>query len=49
MVDMKSARTGARVLMGDLTGISATVLNRELPEMQNIRTLEVTFRYGPRP
>ena len=48
-VDMKSARTGARVLMGDLTGISATVLNRELPEMQKIRTLEVTFRYGPRP
>ena len=48
-VDMKSARTGARVLMGDLTGISATILNRELPEMQKIRTLEVTFRYGPRP
>ncbi len=47
-VDMKSARSGARVLMGDLTGISATVLDRELPEMQKIRTLEITFRYEPR-
>ena len=47
-VDMKSARNSARVMMGDLTGISATVLDRELPEMQKIRTLEVTFRYGPR-
>ena len=47
-VDMKSARGSARVMMGDLTGISATVLDRELPAMQKIRTLEVTFRYGPR-
>ena len=47
-VDMKSARSGARVLMGDLTGISATVLDRELPLMQKIRTMEITFRYEPR-
>jgi endoglucanase len=47
-VDMKSARGSARVLMGDLTGISATILNRETAAMQKIRTLEVTFRYGPR-
>ena len=48
-VDMKSVRTGARVLFGDLTGISATVLDRELEAMQKIRTIEVTFRYEPRP
>ncbi len=47
-VDMKSARTGARVLYGDLTGISATVLDRELDVMQRIRTIEITFRYEPR-
>jgi endoglucanase len=47
-VDMKSARSGARVLYGDLTGISATVLDRELEAMQKIRTLEVTFRFEPR-
>ena len=47
-VDMKSARSGARVLFGDLTGISATVLDRELPAMQKIATLEVTFRYEAR-
>lgn len=48
-VDMKNARSGARVLQGDLTGISATVLDRGLPAMQKIRTIEVTFRYEPRP
>ena len=47
-VDMKTARSTARVLIGDLTGISATVLNRDLPIMQQIRTLEITFRYEPR-
>ena len=47
-VDIKNARSGARVLFGDLTGISATVLNREAPGMQQIRTLEITFRYEPR-
>ena len=47
-VDIKNARSGARVLHGDLTGISATVLNREAPAMQQIRTLEITFRYEPR-
>ncbi len=41
-------RPGARVLHGDLTGISATVLDREAPAMQQIRTLEITFRYEPR-
>ena len=47
-VDMKSARDGARVLVGDLTGISATLLDQGAEEMQKIRTLEVTFRYEPR-
>ena len=47
-VDMKNARTGARVLFGDLTGISATILDRSLPAMRQIKTLEVTFRYEPR-
>ena len=46
-VDMNSARSGARVLYGDLTGISAVPLNRELAVMQKIRTIEVTFRYEP--
>ena len=46
-VDMKSARSGARVLLGDLTGISATILDRSLESMQKIRTIEVTFRYEP--
>ena len=47
-VDIKNARDGARVLYGDLTGISATVLDRELEIMRNIRTIEITFRYEPR-
>ena len=47
-VDMKSARSGARVLFGDLTGISATLLDRSLAAMDRIKTLEVTFRYEPR-
>ncbi len=47
-VDMKSARGGARVLYGDLTGISATVLDRDLEIMRKIRTIEITFRYEPR-
>ena len=46
--DMKNARSGARVLYGDLTGISATVIDTELPVMQKIETLEITFRYEPR-
>ena len=37
-VDIKNARAGARVLYGDLTGISATVLDRELEAVQQIRT-----------
>ncbi len=48
-VDMKNAREGARVLYGDLTGISATVLNTELEIMRQIKTIEITFRYEPRP
>ncbi len=47
-VDMKTARSGARVLVGDLTGISATILDRGLEAMQKIRTIEITFRYEPR-
>ena len=47
-VDMKNARDGARVLYGDLTGISATVLDREPEIMRKIRTIEITFRYEPR-
>ncbi len=41
-------RPGARVLHGDLTGISATVLDRDLETMRKIRTIEITFRYEPR-
>ncbi len=47
-VDMKNARSGARVLFGDLTGISANILDRSLDIMKHIETLEVTFRYEPR-
>ena len=47
-VEIEAARNGARVLDGDLDGISATLLDREAPAMQQIRTLEVTFRYEPR-
>ncbi len=47
-VEIEAARNGARVLYGDLDGISATLLDREAPAMQQIRTLEVTFRYEPR-
>jgi len=36
------------VLVGDLTGISATLLDREAEYMQQIRTMEITFRYEPR-
>ncbi len=48
-VDIRSARSGARVLYGDLTGISATLLDRDLPVMQKIQTLRITFRFEPRP
>ena len=47
-VDMKSVtKATARVMHGDLTGISATILDRTLPSMSHIETLEVDFRYGP--
>ena len=49
-VDMKGiTKATARVMYGDLTGISATVLNRELECMNRIETLEITFTYGPHP
>ena len=38
----------ARVLYGDLTGISATLLDRSNPLMNRIETLSVTFTYAPR-
>lgn len=48
-VDMKSVnKNNARVLYGDLTGISATVLDRSLSAMNEIATLEITFTYAPR-
>ncbi len=49
-VDMKAInKTNARVMYGDLTGISATILDRSLDCMKRIETLEVTFQYGPHP
>ena len=49
-VDMKGiTREVARVMYGDLTGISATVLDRDLECMNRIETIEVTFKYGPHP
>ncbi len=48
-VNMKAIdRDAARVLYGDLTGISATLLDRSDPAMASIATMEVTFRYEPR-
>lgn len=47
-VDMKGiTKAVARVMYGDLTGISATPLDRSLDCMGHIETLEVTFAYGP--
>ena len=48
VTDMVSERERARVLVGDFTGISSMLLDPEAPEMQKIRTLEVTFRYDLR-
>ena len=42
-------KANARVLYGDLTGISATILDRSLPCMSRIETIEVDFKYMPRP
>ena len=48
-VDMKSLdKSKIRVLYGDFTGISATLLNRGDPAMNHIETLEVTFTYAMR-
>lgn len=38
----------ARVLYGDLTGISATPLDRSNPLMSRIESIAVTFTYAPR-
>ena len=47
-VDMKSIdRAKVRVMYGDLTGISATPLDRSLECMNHIETMEITFKYGP--
>ena len=49
-VDMKTVtKASARVLYGDLTGVSATILDRSLPCMSHIETIEVDFKYMPRP
>ena len=46
---MKSVgKDTARVLYGDLTGISATLLDRGNPVMNRIETLSVTFTYAPK-
>ena len=48
-VDMKSLdKSKIRILYGDFTGISATLLNRSDPAMNHIETLEVTFTYAIR-
>lgn len=38
----------ARVLHGDLDSITATPINRNDPQVSRIKTLELTFWYGPR-
>lgn len=49
-VDMKGVtKSVARVMYGDLTGISATILDRGMECMEHIETIEVTFKYGPHP
>ncbi len=48
-VNMKTVgKDSARVLIGDLTGISATPLDRSNPLMNHIETFSVTFTYGIR-
>ncbi len=48
-VNMKAVgKETARVLYGDLTGISATPLDRSDPVMSRIETISVTFTYAPR-
>ena len=46
-VDGKNDRARARVMIGDLTGISAQVINPQMECMNRIETIEVTFEYGP--
>ena len=48
-VNMKAVnKENARVLYGDLTGISATILDRSAEGMDHIETIELTFTYAPR-
>lgn len=48
-VNMKAVgKDTARVLYGDLTGISATPLDRSNPLMSRIESIAVTFTYAPR-
>ena len=46
--DMQKERQRARMLVGDFSGMSATLLDTAAPEMRQIRTIEVTFRYDLR-
>lgn len=44
----KIDRTKARVHVGDLTGITATPINRNEAIVSRIETIQITFNYGPR-
>ena len=44
----KIPRDKARVLYGDLTGISATLINRNDPVISHIESIYITFVYAPR-
>ena len=44
----KIPRDKARVLYGDLTGISATLINRNDPVIPHIESIYITFVYAPR-
>jgi len=44
----KIDRTKARVPVGDLTGITATPINRSDSVISKIETIQITFTYGPR-
>ena len=44
----KIPRDKARVLYGDLTGISAALINRNDPAISHIESIYITFLYAPR-
>lgn len=44
----KVPRENARVRYGDLTGVTPTPIDLNAPGMDQIRTIELTFWYGPR-